>query len=110
MDAYRRAGFRRVRDRYLHSPSSAVNWFYGIKKLPSPLFISVATIGSARYSCAAEKDRARLIQAGVDAYTVQKLGRWNTISMVLRYAHHQPESVCGGQRCSIDCGENVAHS
>ena len=38
----------------------------------------------------------RLIQAGVDVYTVQKLGRWKTISMVLRYAHHQPESLCGG--------------
>ena len=31
----------------------------------------------------------RLIQAGVDVYTVQKLGRWKTISMMLRYAHHQ---------------------
>ena len=37
-----------------------------------------------------------LIQAGVDVYTVQKLGRWKTISMVLRYAHHQPESLRGG--------------
>jgi integrase len=38
----------------------------------------------------------RLIQAGVDVYTVQKLGRWKTISMVLRYAHHQPESLRAG--------------
>jgi integrase len=38
----------------------------------------------------------RLIQAGVDVYTVQKLGRWKTISMVLRYAHHQPESLRDG--------------
>jgi integrase len=38
----------------------------------------------------------RLIQAGVDVYTVQKLGRWKTISMVLRYAHHQPESLRSG--------------
>ena len=38
----------------------------------------------------------RLIQAGVDVYTVQKLGRWKTISMVLRYAHHQPENLRGG--------------
>ena len=38
----------------------------------------------------------RLVQAGVDVYTVQKLGRWKTISMVLRYAHHQPESLWGG--------------
>ena len=38
----------------------------------------------------------RLIQAGVDVYTVQKLGRWKTISMVLRYAHHEPERLRGG--------------
>ena len=38
----------------------------------------------------------RLIQAGVDVYTVQKLGRWKTISMVMRYAHHHPESLRGG--------------
>lgn len=38
----------------------------------------------------------RLIQAGVDVYTVQKLGRWKTISMVLRYAHHEPESLRSG--------------
>jgi len=38
----------------------------------------------------------RLIQSGVDVYTVQKLGRWKTISMVLCYAHHQPESSRGG--------------
>lgn len=35
----------------------------------------------------------RLIQAGVDLYTVQKLGRWKTIQMVMRYAHHYPESL-----------------
>jgi integrase len=38
----------------------------------------------------------RLIQADVDVYTVQKLGRWKTISMALRYAHHQPKSLRGG--------------
>jgi integrase len=38
----------------------------------------------------------RLIQAGVDVYTVQKLGRWKTLSMLLRYAHHQPKSLRGG--------------
>ena len=35
----------------------------------------------------------RLVQAGLDIYTVQKLGRWKTISMVMRYAHHYPESL-----------------
>jgi len=39
---------------------------------------------------------SRLVQAGVDLYTVQKLGRWKTIQMVMRYAHHYPESLRGG--------------
>lgn len=38
----------------------------------------------------------RLVQAGVDIYTVQKLGRWKNISMVMRYAHHCPESLRSG--------------
>ncbi len=38
----------------------------------------------------------RLVQGGVDIYTVQKLGRWKTISMVQRYAHHYPESLRPG--------------
>lgn len=38
----------------------------------------------------------RLVQAGVDLYAVQKLGRWKTISMVARYAHHYPESLRPG--------------
>ncbi len=38
----------------------------------------------------------RLIQMGVDLYTVQKLGRWKTVSMVMRYAHHNPESLRPG--------------
>ena len=38
----------------------------------------------------------RLIQNGVDIYTVQKLGRWKTIQMVERYAHHYAESLRGG--------------
>ncbi len=35
----------------------------------------------------------RLVQAGVDLYTVQKLGRWKNISMIMRYAHHYPETL-----------------
>lgn len=38
----------------------------------------------------------RLVQAGVDLYVVQKLGRWKTITMVMRYAHHYPESLRAG--------------
>lgn len=38
----------------------------------------------------------RLVQAGVDIYKVQKLGRWKTVSMVQRYAHHYTESLRSG--------------
>jgi len=38
----------------------------------------------------------RLVQAGADIYTVQTLGRWKTISMVMRYVHHHPESLRAG--------------
>ena len=38
----------------------------------------------------------RLVQNGVDLYAVQKLGRWKSISMVERYAHHCPESLRPG--------------
>ena len=38
----------------------------------------------------------RLVQAGADIYTVQRLGSWKTISMVMRYAHHYPESLRSG--------------
>jgi len=34
----------------------------------------------------------RHAQSGTDIYTMQKLGRWKDISMVMRYAHHYPES------------------
>ena len=39
---------------------------------------------------------ARLVQSGVDLYTVQRLGRWKNISMIMRYAHHYPESLRPG--------------
>lgn len=35
----------------------------------------------------------RLVQNGVGIYEVQKLGRWKSITMVQRYAHHYPESL-----------------
>lgn len=38
----------------------------------------------------------RLVQNGVDLYTVQKLGRWKNTSMVMRYAHHYSESLRSG--------------
>ena len=38
----------------------------------------------------------RLVQEGVDVYALQRLGRWKNISMVMRYAHHYPESLRAG--------------
>ena len=38
----------------------------------------------------------QLVQSGVDLYTVQKLGRWKDAAMVMRYAHHNPESLRRG--------------
>lgn len=38
----------------------------------------------------------RLVQAGADIDTMQKLGRGKSISMVMRYAHHHSESLRAG--------------
>jgi len=55
----------------------------------------------------------RLVQAGIDLYTVQKLGRWKSISMVTRYAHHYPESLRPGvevlDKVSGKFSTNLAH-
>ena len=48
----------------------------------------------------------RLIQNGVDLFTVQKLGRWKNTSMVMRYAHHYPESL----RAGIEVMDSLAPS
>jgi len=45
----------------------------------------------------------RLVQAGVGLLEVQKLGRWKTVSMVQRYAHHNPESL----RASIQVMDGI---
>lgn len=56
----------------------------------------------------------RLVQAGVDLYAVQKLGRWKTLSMVNRYAHHYPESLRAGvevlDRVAEKISTNLAQS
>jgi len=44
----------------------------------------------------------RLVQKGVSIFDLQKLGRWKTISMVMRYAHHNPESL----RAAIEVMDN----
>ncbi|MDG6026730.1 MAG: site-specific integrase [Candidatus Brocadia sp.] len=40
----------------------------------------------------------RLIQNDIDIYTVQRLGRWKSMQVVMRYAHHHAESLrCGAE-------------
>ncbi|MGV7227076.1 MAG: site-specific integrase [Nitrospirales bacterium] len=39
---------------------------------------------------------SRLVQRGVDLYAVQKLGRWKSVVMVMRYAHHNVETLRPG--------------
>lgn len=39
---------------------------------------------------------SRLVQRGVDLYAVQKLGRWKSVVMVMRYAHHNAETLRPG--------------
>ena len=58
--------------------------------------IEKANIGHLRFHDLRHTFATRLVQAGVDLYTVQKLGRWKTISMVMRYAHHHSESLRAG--------------
>jgi len=48
----------------------------------------------------------RLVQGGVGIYEVQKLGRWKSITMVQRYAHHYPESL----RSAIEVMDNSRKS
>ena len=54
----------------------------------------------------------RLVQSGVDLYTVQKLGRWKTTAMIMRYAHHYAESLRPGievmDRVGTGISTNVA--
>ncbi len=47
----------------------------------------------------------RLVQEGVDVYAVQRLGRWKNISMVMRYAHHYPESL----RAGVEVLDRIRH-
>ncbi len=56
----------------------------------------------------------RLVQNGVDLYTVQKLGRWKTTAMIMRYAHHYSESLRPGievmDRIQNEFSTNLAQS
>ena len=52
-----------------------------------------AKIESFRFHDLRHTFATRLVQRGVGIYEVQKLGRWKNTSMVMRYAHHYPESL-----------------
>ncbi|MHB8370471.1 MAG: tyrosine-type recombinase/integrase [Leptospirales bacterium] len=56
----------------------------------------IAKVENFRFHDLRHTFATRLIHAGVDMYTVQRLGRWKSLSMVLRYAHHSPESLRSG--------------
>ena len=59
--------------------------------------VKKANISNLRWHDATRHTFAtRLVQGGADVYTVQKLGRWRNISMVMRYAHHHSESLRSG--------------
>lgn len=57
---------------------------------------------------------SRLVQSGVDLYTVQRLGRWKCMKMVQHYGHHYPESLRSGaevlDRWRTDVSTTVAQS
>lgn len=58
--------------------------------------LNLASIENFRWHDLRHTFATRLAQAGVDLYTVQKLGRWKEVKMVQRYAHHYPESLRKG--------------
>lgn len=60
------------------------------------LAIGKAKIQRLRFHDLRHTFATRLVQSGVDLFTVQKLGRWKNTSMVMRYAHHFSESLRAG--------------
>jgi len=70
--------------------------------------VEKAKIQKLRFHDLRHSFATRLVQAGVDLYTVQKLGRWKNISMVMRYAHHHSESLRSGVKVLDKVGEKVS--
>ena len=52
---------------------------------------------------------SRLVMAGVDLLSVQKLGGWRTLSMVQRYAHLAPDHLRAAveRLASVELGLNL---
>ena len=76
--------FSEMMDKYM-AEYSAIN--------KAPRAIKKAGIERLRFHDLRHTFATRLVQNGVDLYRVQKLGRWKTTSMIMRYAHHYPESL-----------------
>jgi integrase len=81
------------------SSRNLLRGFYSAKKK--------AKIENLRFHDLRHTFATRLAQAGVDLYTIQKLGRWKSISMVTRYAHHCPESLRTGVEALDRIGKKV---
>ena len=58
---------------------------------PVEIFLSLVLFHDLRHTCF-----TRMARAGVDLHRIQKPGRWKTLSMVQRYAHHCPDSLRPG--------------
>jgi integrase len=56
-------------------------------------FLEKAQVSNCRFHDLRHTFASRLVQSGVDLYSVQKLGRWKSVEMIKRYAHHNPESL-----------------
>jgi len=67
----------------------------GSRNLLRAFYVAIkrASIEHFRFHDLRHTFATRLVQRGVGIYEVQKLGRWKSTSMVMRYAHHHPESL-----------------
>jgi integrase len=69
--------------------------------------IKKAGIDDLRFHDLRHTFATRLVQGGVGIYEVQKLGRWKSITMVQRYAHHYPESLRSAIEVMDNCRKPV---
>jgi len=56
-------------------------------------YLAKSGISGCRFHDLRHTFASRLVQSGVDLYSVQKLGRWKSTEMIKRYAHHYTESL-----------------
>ncbi len=91
-----RAKVRHIRTNYVFFNKNGVR--FKVSNLHRAFYsaLSRASIKNFRWHDLRHTFATRLVQAGVDLYTVQKLGRWKEVKMVQRYAHHYPESLRKG--------------